>query len=433
LKRLKWSIPVLCLSLFFIPNVASAYTIKCWKAAKYDKDNDGYAEHNVNTNKRVSLEVSQADRMTCPVGYVKKRGDCNDNNSNIHPRRPETAHNGIDDNCDGRTDEPIFYYGPNGFDNHTKGFSAWLMVNDAQVKAVWKNKATKKRFFFLNSWLSYRIEYQKLKNTGVTYTSDYESVDHLYTYVGSPSWTKVDLAGLSSGTVYRARVQFYKTFMTFAAPTHVPVGAKSDWYYSATKSLGALTNVRSRVVRRAFYNRFLSETYSFIGYRGTYQVDGTRYGAEVGELWCSEYYSGVVSPSVVDMGHRSNINALDNYFSGFNAFYDMTSQTGSSNTPSKGYTVEDVILKGRHGDYFALDTGLDGTRNHSAMFLAYDTYTQEFWTVEGNTDGWNPLAQSDRRNRQGGNESAVKTRIGQQVHGWGRLKLAMVPMQATAK
>ena len=59
-----------------------------------DADNDGYGTASVTT-------------LACikPSGYVANSTDCNDSNSAIHPGAAENPTNGIDDNCNGQTDE----------------------------------------------------------------------------------------------------------------------------------------------------------------------------------------------------------------------------------------------------------------------------------------------------------------------------------------
>ncbi len=61
----------------------------------YDNDGDGYG---VTSNSKCLCAPS--GKYTALVG-----GDCNDNNANINPGHAEVCGNGIDDDCDGQTDE----------------------------------------------------------------------------------------------------------------------------------------------------------------------------------------------------------------------------------------------------------------------------------------------------------------------------------------
>lgn len=60
-----------------------------------DADGDGYG-------------VSDDALIDCipPDGYIETPGDCDDANASVHPRATEVC-NGVDDNCDGRTDEDL--------------------------------------------------------------------------------------------------------------------------------------------------------------------------------------------------------------------------------------------------------------------------------------------------------------------------------------
>ncbi len=67
-----------------------------------DNDGDGYGNAEIFT-------------MACvaPVGFISNDRDCDDSNPRIHPSTEEIPNNGIDDNCNGQTDEsdaPISWY-----------------------------------------------------------------------------------------------------------------------------------------------------------------------------------------------------------------------------------------------------------------------------------------------------------------------------------
>jgi hypothetical protein len=64
-----------------------------------DSDGDGFG---------ALLSTSLA--CTQPMGFVTNSTDCDDNNSNVNPSKTEICGNGIDDNCDGQTDENCALY-----------------------------------------------------------------------------------------------------------------------------------------------------------------------------------------------------------------------------------------------------------------------------------------------------------------------------------
>lgn len=61
-----------------------------------DSDGDGYGRSNA---------VVQSCNPTLPSGFALQGGDCNDNNPNINPGRPEIPCNNTDDNCNGLDDD----------------------------------------------------------------------------------------------------------------------------------------------------------------------------------------------------------------------------------------------------------------------------------------------------------------------------------------
>ncbi len=59
-----------------------------------DRDGDGYGN-----------AASTTRACTAPAGYVAAAGDCNDANAAVQPGAAEICGNGVDDNCNGQTDE----------------------------------------------------------------------------------------------------------------------------------------------------------------------------------------------------------------------------------------------------------------------------------------------------------------------------------------
>jgi hypothetical protein len=69
--------------------------LECAEQAWYrDGDADGYGSPGLT-----------GQGCSAPAGYVAVGGDCNDANSSVHPGASEANCNGIDDNCNGTTDE----------------------------------------------------------------------------------------------------------------------------------------------------------------------------------------------------------------------------------------------------------------------------------------------------------------------------------------
>ena len=390
------------------PAQAGTYSVKCWKAAIHDLDNDGFANQFAQVSDRETVIANDAERLNCPTGYVKARGDCDDNNSKVHPRQLEAFGNGVDDNCNGLVDEPQVRYFPHGVANTSSSFNMKFDVKDQAVLNAYRSPF---------SSLSYVIEYQALSNTAHTFTTPLRSLTR-YSDYGAHSRFDVRLSGLDPSTVYRARVQLYKTSRVslrdrFGSRSRVivrsyPMGDFSEWYYTATDGESRIERERTSIVLRGLYEYYISEHRGATGYRGTNYVDGTRYGADKGELWCSEFYSWTVGTQAHQMGHRSNVSAVLSFFSGY---------LSRVLSPS-----HNRLEKAERGDYLALDTNGDGSANHSGMFLAYDDARGKMWTLEGNTSGVNHVGYASRR---AGNETVVKTRPTTEVHDLGVLKSMM--------
>jgi N-acetylneuraminic acid mutarotase len=80
----------------------------------FDNDCDGVVDDGLNLTTfyrdydKDGYGTTATTKQACatPVGYVSEKGDCNDNNKAINPGAAEVC-NGIDDNCDGITDNGV--------------------------------------------------------------------------------------------------------------------------------------------------------------------------------------------------------------------------------------------------------------------------------------------------------------------------------------
>ncbi|MBL90387.1 MAG: hypothetical protein CMH56_01055 [Myxococcales bacterium] len=423
--------PTLLLFSFFFANasfaedILTSKTVKCWEAAIYDKDGDGFANSETGTadiayiggaenretftvltvsySESIPSEydpiltllrlVRDQDKMTCPTGWVRSRGDCNDDpdegGADVFPRRNEVYGNGRDDNCNDLVDEPDLIYSPSGHNNQTNKFDIPFFINDPEIKNV---KA--------NPWVSLKVEveYQKLSNTNPE-TSFSSGLKSLKSYVafGSITYGKVELDNLDPTTVYRARVQFYKTSRRRVGGLPIKVGHPSNWYYSTTDGQSSISKARTKALLQGFYQYYEGNHRGLVGYKGAEDIDGTRYGADQGEAWCSEFYSWVTDHTLAGMGHRNNVSKMMDYFNEHDAgIYNPTN-----------YQVKNKI---KRGDYLGEDTTGDDDKNHSAMFLDYDTYRNVIWTLDGNSVGYNEEPGLDIRSRAAGNEATIRVR-----------------------
>lgn len=404
--------PLAVLALCLVPSLAHALEdISCWEADLYDLDGDGYAAAFTGTDLRETRSVADADRLTCDAGWVKLRGDCDDSDPDVRPRRDEVASNGLDDNCDDRIDEPTFRYGIGGWSVTTSGFGLEVNINDEAVLDVWRARNNSPRALVKRN-LGYAIEYQALSNTGVTSSTGVQTLASISDF-GSSGRVTLALSGLTSNTVYRARVQFYSRATAGLSTTDTAVGDASGWFYSVTDHTSARGQARREIVLRGLYESYIDEALSNVGYLGDVYVDGTRYGADEGEAWCSEFYSWVTDQTVTGMGSLSSTGAIISYFEDFGAYTAVAAPA-------------DFTGLAKHGDYLAEDTDLDGEINHSAMFLAYDSHLGELWTLDGNSNGGAADGDEAYGNRSGGNEVTVRNRDADYVAGWGSLISGML-------
>lgn len=394
------------------------FEVKCWNATLYDRDADGYADRFAQDGWRVTFNQPSDQSMSCPAGYVMARGDCDDSDATVHPRRREVHGNGVDDNCDGRIDEPTFDYHYRGFNNTTTGFTMRVRVHDAAVVSA-----------HLSSWrrLYYEVEYQRLSATATTHTTGRRLLDAL-TPMGSHYRAEIRLDGLSPTTVYRARVRFFWApvllgpSLSKTAIKTVAVGEVSDWYYTTTTGTAAVSVARTEVVLRGLYEYFLNVQLGFTGYEGLTYVDGTRYGADQDEWWCSEFYSWAADHAL-SIGHQSSVSKMRRYFRDHSAYRALVTTAVHHGVPDGTFDGDKYNM--HRGDYLALDTNADREPNHSAMVLDYDADQGVLRTLEGNTGGFTDIGDGFD-SRRAGNETMVRTRSGTQVHGWGSIRSSML-------
>jgi hypothetical protein len=157
--------------------------------------------------------------------------------------------------------------------------------------------------------------------------------------------------------VYRLRFQLFKDGNNGA---EIEVSKKSPWYWAMTSGSSEVDQARAGIVTLA-----LTEWATY-GEFGRKKKNGTRYGADPEELWCSEYYSWVSGHYLTEMDGRSSARSLTRYFSNHEALYP-------------GPSIPEVA---QPGDYLAMW----GTK-HSGMFLGFIQAKGKPYihTIEGNT------------------------------------------------
>lgn len=390
--------------LLSFSTAAYADTMSCFPDS-FDADGDGYAVSTADSGDKVTVTVTEEESLTCPAGYVFNAGDCDDTDSGVRPRQYEVRENGTDDNCDGRVDETEFWYSPWGTGQAVDGFEVPVHIADDNIMNVYGSSAT----------LQYKLEYQELEDTGTTYTTAFKDVTWLWDY-GTYGYTHLEIDGLDAATMYRVRVRFYrKTVGTgpggLPLTTRLPVGVQSGWYYSMTDSTNTLESARMSMVMYGlseYGNNQLEE----VGYLGSWYADGTRYGADMGEAWCSEFYSWVADHELIDINHRHSVSTILDYFEDEGNRVDIDS--------SNRVLVEWLA---QPGDYLGEDTDLDGAVNHSAMFLAWDQASDTIITLDGNTTG---RVDVDEASRQGGSEVSLRRRSPSVIMHWGWLDTGML-------
>lgn len=316
--------------------------------------------------------------------------DCDDSDASVHPRRRE-LNNGIDDNCNGKVDEPTFNW-PSGVSTYYNpsdtSLGIYVYVKDDDVLDRGDSHGD-----LVAKW-----SYRSIDDP--TWSTTYQSAA---TISSSSTGKKFTLTGLDAGTVYAFKVQLG----TGSGSSFQPIDEESDQYFSMTSDVGSDlgADVRTDIVVSALRNFYRSNA-GFIGYEGTTTVDGTSnssgssgYGTARGgtnsglEQWCTEAYVGHTEDFVDGAAYNytiptngygsfTNINTLaNNWFDASGAPWEGTAYAGtacdscSANTEAWAQFV--LVYSAQPGDWVHLN-------GHSTMLLGYDSTNEQYWVVDGN-------------------------------------------------
>lgn len=253
-------------------------------------------------------------------------------------------------NAFSETLENIYY--SNGFVNEPTSFYVTIQINDRRLA----NRT--------DLWI--QPEYAALNDTAKPwYPARQRLVVEKLPVTGTPV-VKVRFAGLDETTMYRARIIIQRE----EGPQIIDM-VTSPWYYTTTAGNDPKSIIRTRMILKGLKEFYDSER-GLVGANGTVDVDGTRYGADPGELWCSEFYAWTAKGNLKNVDGLTSVKRITKYFTDHNGMMPAS----------------DIPEKARRGDYLSMDTDLNGDANHSGMFLAHeiDRTGQAFvWTLEGNS------------------------------------------------
>jgi len=235
-----------------------------------------------------------------------------------------------------------------GHGNTTNSFKIVVNVDQNEVEDLHK--------------LYMHAEYAPLHSSKFTKYTDIVPVS--FGMAATGYFISTEISGLDETTVYRARINLYRLDGSYKSVQ------SSGYYYTTTLGNDPKSLARNRMLLAAFREFYDSER-GFVGAGGTKFIDGTKYGADPGEAWCSEYYSWVSKEHLKGIAGLASFTKLIEYFRAAGGLYNR------SHIPSKA----------RRGDYLGLDTDGVGGINHSAMFLAYEKADdgEWVWTIEGNS------------------------------------------------
>lgn len=337
-----------------VPVVAAEkHSMKCYSEG-FDRDGDGYAGLSA-ADARTSYKLFEWDgklRTNCPSDYVRFVADCNDLDPNVNSGKGERGFNGKDDNCNGVIDEPTVVYSAQGNNNTTYSFRMRVNLNSQDI--LDQKEAGR---------LYGEVQYARLRDSANVVTKGKFLVNMFYPQ-SSAARIDVAVSNSDSATVFKAKVGFFRRTNDGKFDQ---IGDWSDWYYTMTDGELDKTKTRARIVLKGL-KEFSDSENGVVGYRGTVDVDGTRYGADRNEGFCTEFYVWVTKPWLTGVAGNDTWEDMIDSFKHHHAYY----------SPSE------IPTRAAPGDYLPMDSNDDGKKNHSGMFLAYDTSSNLVWTLEGN-------------------------------------------------
>lgn len=351
--RSSLSVLISVLALAIVAPVSSSWAMTknkdCYRASD-DHDGDGYAAAD---STAVSVTMDKWD-IVCPSGYLNYAGDCDDDNSTIHPYNTEATGSVFkDDNCNGQVDEPEFIYAlRNPFQTMIR---VEFTINDIDAAAL----SSQDRLYYEADYsrLSHQSEIttiSKRKLAKGTINASGIVVSHFY------------VTGLEATTVYRIRFRLYARRSN---GTYRKANGDSSWYYATTTDLyNEVSQARTKILTKGF-RQYGDSQAGLVGYRGSDDSDGTRYGASSNQMWCTEFYSWVTEDYIKYAANETYVGGMLYIFKLF----------------GNDYGANRIGDLGKRGDYMPFGpVGEDA--DHSTMFLAIDRTgdTPVVRTLEGN-------------------------------------------------
>jgi hypothetical protein len=139
-----------------------------------------------------------------------------------------------------------------------------------------------------------------------------------------------------------------------------------------TTGVGAVEEARTAILLRGFKELDESNR-GRVGYRGSVQSDGKRYGASGNEKWCSEFYVWVTKPYLnytsTPFGLPTNVDGVIIFFMMRSTYWDSAVLPLSGRAPIAA-----------RGDHMPVND-----KTHSTMLLGIEAATSVVWTLEGNS------------------------------------------------